>query len=486
MAIPSFQGAQVGMALSNQLDATSVTQSNLRGAKQNQQAKQLEIEEFILNKQRRKAERSLGVDVAESKQRVLPSQEGADIAQNEAQQLVNQEFQAKKAITLRALAQEAQTDIMQRSVDNKDALSKESKLITQNNITKLFAEGNEQRTQAIGNIYNSVTDQESYDAANAASAKMGIDPITLGLGPKYNAQNKAKVEAYSQAAIYTLEYQRELGKLKAAMQPPASKKLETKTMMIPDGEGGHVKKEVFVNTDPNSESAFMNADKSPYTLPKGSYELQTGSTEFDDPGVKLKGAGATDLAYIATTKAQIELIDKNMFNEDGSINRVNLFKAGIQVPFISGKGLPWDESRTLAANLGSVMAQSLYIRSGKQSRVDEKGDVYAQMMPVWYDSDNTILVKYNVMKSLINNSLNVYKEGPDGAQIFDLEATMLNGARIVAINQARADAAANEKPEARSTQLPLNDTYKGKSIPKGWGLTPGGHLYKMNTVNKNG
>ena len=43
-----MQGAQVGMALSNQLDATSVTQSNLTGAKQNQRAKQLEIEEYIL------------------------------------------------------------------------------------------------------------------------------------------------------------------------------------------------------------------------------------------------------------------------------------------------------------------------------------------------------------------------------------------------------------------------------------------------------
>lgn len=80
MAIPMYQGAQVGMALSNQMDAAQSTRAGTRGKNLDNRAKRLEIEEYIANADRRKAERSLGTETAQAKSKALPGSTAAVMA----------------------------------------------------------------------------------------------------------------------------------------------------------------------------------------------------------------------------------------------------------------------------------------------------------------------------------------------------------------------------------------------------------------------
>ena len=83
MAIPIYEGANVGLTLSNQLRQADAMRTATAGQRLDNRKKRQAIEEFILNADRRKAERALGTEQAESQRRQLPSAEAAAITQAE-------------------------------------------------------------------------------------------------------------------------------------------------------------------------------------------------------------------------------------------------------------------------------------------------------------------------------------------------------------------------------------------------------------------
>lgn len=91
MAIPMISGVEQGMALSNALDASRQGRANIRGTQLDNLSKRQAIEDFMLDAERRKAERELGTQTALSQTRQLPSAERAAISGNQFKTMTNQE-----------------------------------------------------------------------------------------------------------------------------------------------------------------------------------------------------------------------------------------------------------------------------------------------------------------------------------------------------------------------------------------------------------
>ena len=127
MALPLILGADIGTQLSQNIRTGRQQEASIadmraqtRGRGIDQQAKQLEIEEYILNAGRRRAERSLGTSTAESGLARLPSAERAAIDKSGLESVISVEEQSPLSKNLRKLTKQADLIDAQVKTENPD------------------------------------------------------------------------------------------------------------------------------------------------------------------------------------------------------------------------------------------------------------------------------------------------------------------------------------------------------------------------------
>lgn len=124
MAIPMMMGADIGTQLSRNIRQGRQQEATIQGTQADTRMKRLQAEEFILNAQRRKAERSLGTATAESQLKRLPSQETIAIMKNT--EAATQAAQLGRKLSLEADIGENAANLLARSNQDNWASTYES------------------------------------------------------------------------------------------------------------------------------------------------------------------------------------------------------------------------------------------------------------------------------------------------------------------------------------------------------------------------
>lgn len=196
------------------------------------------------------------------------------------------------------------------------------------------------------------------------------------------------------------------GVAKATNPTPAASRVMNADIPQPDGSF----KPMAVQWNPQTQQ-WYDIQGNPQVLPLGTRISQVGRTEADKESLGgMRSSEATALAYLNTTQQIWDQANKLVFTPDGQVDRENLLTAS---NVLGLQGVPTTEGRTLNALLGSLAANALFIRSGKQSRVDEKNAVINQLIPNALDIGNPELVraKMGILKSLIDGSIDYMVEG---------------------------------------------------------------------------
>jgi len=129
-------------------------------------------------------------------------------------------------------------------------------------------------------------------------------------------------------------------------------------------------------------------------------DLAGMDAEFVNPRTP-EQAGKEQMLQIA--KDRIPLISKYLFNEDGSINRMNVFNAKI--------GTPYTEGQTLGVAMEAGIQASTRSETGAAMHKEEVGNMRKRIQPSPLDSDMVIRLKWQMYQDFMNGSLDLIQTG---------------------------------------------------------------------------